>query len=103
MIPGLGTDVSEYHRIVDPLARGCKVLALDNRGAGRTDKPNMPYTIEMMADDAAGLMMAVGFGQASILGTSLGSCAAGHGFLLFKGHEVVVDAVEAFIQPRGGR
>jgi len=48
------------------------VVALDNRGVGRTDKPDAPYTIEMMADDAAGLLEAIGIGRADVLGVSMG-------------------------------
>jgi pimeloyl-ACP methyl ester carboxylesterase len=49
-----------------------RVLAFDNRGAGRTDRPDIPYSIEMMAADTNGLMEAVGFTDAAILGVSMG-------------------------------
>src|SRR5256885_9846397 len=60
VILGLGTDVSEWDGIIRWLAEKYKVLAFDNRGAGRTDKPDIPYSIEMMADDTAGLVGAAG-------------------------------------------
>jgi 3-oxoadipate enol-lactonase len=44
----------------------------DNRGASRTDKPDIPYSIEMMADDTAGLIYSLGIGRADIMGISLG-------------------------------
>jgi pimeloyl-ACP methyl ester carboxylesterase len=72
LIPGLATDVSEYQRLIAALARGAQVIALDNRGAGRTDKPDIPYSMEMMADDAAGLLDALGITQAHTLGISMG-------------------------------
>lgn len=72
LIPGLATDVSEYGSIIAGLSRGYKVIALDNRGAGRTDKPDIPYSMEMMADDTAGLLAALGIEQAHIVGTSMG-------------------------------
>lgn len=72
LILGLGGDVSEVAGIVQGFAANFRVLAFDNRGAGRTDKPRAPYTIEMMADDTVGLMRAVGFEQADVLGISLG-------------------------------
>src|SRR5438067_2109479 len=46
VILGLGTDVSEWDGIMRWLAEKYKVLAFDNRGAGRTDKPDIPYSIE---------------------------------------------------------
>ena len=72
VILGLGTDVSEWDGIIRWLAEKYKVLAFDNRGAGRTDKPDIPYSIEMMAEDTAGLMQALGMKQAHVLGISMG-------------------------------
>jgi 3-oxoadipate enol-lactonase len=72
VILGLGTDVSEWDVIFRWLANKYQVLAFDNRGAGRTDKPDIPYSIEMMADDTAGLIQALGMKQANVLGISLG-------------------------------
>ena len=72
VILGLGTDVSEWDGIIRWLANKYQVLAFDNRGAGRTDKPDIPYSIEMMAEDTAGLMQALGMKQAHVLGISMG-------------------------------
>jgi pimeloyl-ACP methyl ester carboxylesterase len=72
LIGGLGTDISIYRKMIGQFSKKFKVLAFDNRGAGLTDKPDAPYTIEMMADDTAALMAAAGIEQASVLGTSLG-------------------------------
>ena len=72
LIVGLGTDISELEGIIHWLAQKYQVLAFDNRGAGRTDKPDTPYSIEMMADDTAGLMQTLGIQQAHILGISMG-------------------------------
>lgn len=72
LIGGLGTDISVYRKMIRQLSEKHKVLAFDNRGSGRTDKPDIPYTIEMMADDTAALMASAGIERASVLGTSLG-------------------------------
>jgi pimeloyl-ACP methyl ester carboxylesterase len=58
--------------IIGWLAEKFQVLAFDNRGVDRTDKPDITYSIEMMADDTAGLMQALGIQQAHIVGISLG-------------------------------
>jgi 3-oxoadipate enol-lactonase len=72
LIVGLGTDISEWDGIIHWLAQKYKVLAFDNRGAGRTDKPDTHYSIEMMAHDTAGLMQMLGIEQGHILGISMG-------------------------------
>ncbi len=69
---GLGTGISEWDGIIRWLAEKYQVLAFDDRGAGRTDKPDTPYSIEMMAHDTAGLMQTLGIQQAHILGISMG-------------------------------
>jgi len=72
LIVGLGTDIAEWEGIIGWLAKTHQVLAFDNRGAGRTDKPDTPYSIEMMAHDTAGLMQMLGMEQAHLLGISMG-------------------------------
>lgn len=72
LIGGLGLDLSECGQLIDGLATHYRVLAFDNRGAGRTDKPDEPYTVTQMAADTAGLMQALGIERAHIVGMSLG-------------------------------
>jgi pimeloyl-ACP methyl ester carboxylesterase len=72
LILGLGADVSEYTALIDQLAARSQVIAFDNRGAGRTDKPDAPYSIEMMAADALGVLDTLGVPRACVLGISLG-------------------------------
>jgi pimeloyl-ACP methyl ester carboxylesterase len=72
LILGLATDVSELGGLIGGLAEHYRVLAFDNRGVGRTDKPDSPYSVEMMAEDTIGLMRATGFERAHVVGISLG-------------------------------
>ncbi|MGA2282084.1 MAG: alpha/beta hydrolase [Candidatus Dormibacteria bacterium] len=72
LILGLGADVSEYTALIDQLAARSQVIAFDNRGAGRTDKPDVPYSIELMAADALGVLDTLGVPRACVLGISLG-------------------------------
>jgi len=76
LIPGLGLDVRAFRPVVDGLVRHCRVVAFDPRGAGRSDKPDVPYSIELMADDAAGLLDALDLGSAHVLGLSMGGRVA---------------------------
>ena len=72
LICGLGMDLSEMDTVSAPLAQHYQVIAFDNRGAGRTSKPDQPYTIEQMAEDTAGLLSALGIARTHLLGVSMG-------------------------------
>jgi len=53
-----------------------QVVLMDNRGVGRSDKPDVPMSINMMADDVCGVMDAAGLKKASIFGVSMGGLIA---------------------------
>lgn len=72
LIPGLGAPVKHFMPLADALAAHFRVLAFDNRGAGGTDKPDEPYSIEMMADDTIGLLAELGITKAHVAGISMG-------------------------------
>lgn len=79
MIQGLGFEMSAMvtepgkSRYIDKFIDRYQVIVFDYRGVGRTDKPDIPYSIGMLADDTVGLMDALGIRKAHIMGTSMGS------------------------------
>jgi 3-oxoadipate enol-lactonase len=76
-ISGTGGDLRAKPNVFDgPLAKGFDLLAFDQRGLGRTDKPDAPYSMAGYADDAAGLMDALGWGDALVVGVSFGGMVA---------------------------
>jgi pimeloyl-ACP methyl ester carboxylesterase len=52
------------------------VLVFDNRGAGRSDAPDVAYTTPGMAQDLLGLLDGLGVARAHLLGLSLGGAIA---------------------------
>ncbi|HEV8353037.1 MAG TPA: alpha/beta hydrolase [bacterium] len=72
LVSGLGADAHFWYRQVPSLSRQFEVITLDNRGACRSDKPDEPYTIRMMAGDVAGLLDALEIPAAHLVGASLG-------------------------------
>src|SRR5690349_13081960 len=76
-ISGTGGDLRAKPNVMDgPAVRAFDVLAYDQRGLGRTDKPDRPYSMAEYADDAAGLMDAVGWDSANVVGVSFGGMVA---------------------------
>ncbi|HMD78371.1 MAG TPA: alpha/beta hydrolase [Nitrososphaerales archaeon] len=98
LIAGLSVDISELEGTISELAKHRRVISFDNRGAGRSDKPDIPYTIEMMADDTYGLIRGLGLGKADVLGISLGGRIAIA--LTLKHPEVVRMLILASTGPR---
>jgi 3-oxoadipate enol-lactonase len=72
MIQGLGADKHGWDMQRFVLARHYRVIAFDNRGAGRSDKPFGAYSIEQMADDAVAVMEDAGVAAAHVVGASMG-------------------------------
>ncbi|MFH5834429.1 alpha/beta fold hydrolase, partial [Halalkalibaculum sp. DA384] len=50
-----------------------RCIQVDNRGVGRSEKPEGPYTMGQMADDYAGLMDHLNISKAAVVGVSMGS------------------------------
>lgn len=76
LIMGLGSDLTSWILQIPDFSKKYQVIAFDNRGVGRTDAPDMPYSIAMMADDTIGLLDALGIERAHILGLSMGGMIA---------------------------
>ena len=72
LIQGLGAD--KHGWTMQRLALGWSYLtiALDNRGAGRSDKPHGQYSLEQMADDAMAVLDHAGVETAHVVGASMG-------------------------------
>jgi len=76
LIPGIWSDLTGWKTTIPELSKRYRVIALDCRGAGRTEKPDAPYSIELMADDVLRLMDALRIENAHLLGASMGSRVA---------------------------
>src|SRR5215469_7832629 len=77
MIMGLGASSAVWNPgLVNRLAESFGVITFDNRGTGQTDKPDAPYSIEMFADDAVGLLDNLNIPAAHIFGISMGGMIA---------------------------
>jgi len=76
-ISGSGADLRIKPNQMDgPLPKHFDLLSYDQRGLGRTSKPDRPYTMADYADDAARLMDFVGWKSARVIGVSFGGMVA---------------------------
>jgi pimeloyl-ACP methyl ester carboxylesterase len=76
LIAGLSDPAEAWTFQLDGLADRYRVTAFDNRGAGRSPLPPDGFTVAAMADDAAGILRAVGVSSAHVAGFSGGSAIA---------------------------
>ena len=76
LVMGLGMTATGWWRTVPVLADRFEVIAFDNRGVGRSDRPEGPYAADDMADDAAAVLDAAGHESAHVYGISLGGMIA---------------------------
>lgn len=72
LIGGLTSDHQVWKSTLRLFSKHFRVLIFDNRGAGRSSTPDVPYTMEMMAQDTVQLMDALHISHAHILGHSMG-------------------------------
>jgi len=78
LIHGFGAKKEQWIGQFGPLSEHFKVIRLDNRGAGKSDRPNEPYTMELFAEDVKGLLDYLDIEKAHIIGWSVGGMIAEH-------------------------
>jgi 3-oxoadipate enol-lactonase len=77
LIMGLSGNIDWWTpHLIEQMSSKFKTIIFDNRGTGRTDKPDTEYTIKLMADDAMGLMDALKIQKAHVAGFSMGGMIA---------------------------
>jgi len=72
LVHGWGGTKEGWFVHIDALSKHFRVITFDNRGAGKSDHPNIPYTMDMYADDIYGLLEFLKIEKTHIIGASLG-------------------------------
>jgi pimeloyl-ACP methyl ester carboxylesterase len=75
-LPGGGGTVESFLPRTQPFTGEFRVVISDVRGIGRSDAPDIPCTMEMQADDLAGLLDTIGIDAAHVYSESFGGALA---------------------------
>jgi pimeloyl-ACP methyl ester carboxylesterase len=76
MIHGAQGDQTMFADLAPALAAKFCVLTFDQRGSGLSEKPDMGYSIALLADDTAALMDHLDLSAAHVIGVSMGGMIA---------------------------
>ena len=82
-IHGYGAKKEIWKPQVSEISKSFKVITFDIRGTGESDRPNMPYTMQMLSEDVSGLMNFLKIKKAHIIGRSFGGMIAQNFALLY--------------------
>lgn len=72
LVHGLGSSTLDWEYQIPELAAHYRVIALDVRGHGRSDKPHERYNMATFADDVASLIEHCQLGPVHLVGISMG-------------------------------
>ncbi|MEM8663202.1 MAG: alpha/beta hydrolase, partial [Pseudomonadota bacterium] len=72
MIPGWSQTAVQWHNQIDHFAKTHRVIAVDMRGHGQSDKPDYGYRVYRLAQDVRELMVALDLRDAVLMGHSMG-------------------------------
>ncbi|MGB5911027.1 MAG: alpha/beta hydrolase [Promethearchaeia archaeon] len=72
LVHGFGNKKEHWRAQVEDLSNYFKVIRFDNRGAGKSERPDGPYSMELYANDINALMDYLEIEKAHIIGHSLG-------------------------------
>jgi len=78
LVNGFGSKKEGWMGQIPALSKKFKVISFDCRGSGKSDRPDMPYTMEMFADDIKGLMDFLNIEKAHCIGFSFGGMILQH-------------------------
>jgi pimeloyl-ACP methyl ester carboxylesterase len=77
VLHGFPTSSFDFHRVVDRLAAGRRVVLFDYPGYGLSDKPDRPYRLVDHADTAATLLADLGIDRVGLLTHDIGDTVGG--------------------------
>ena len=68
--------VATWHRIIEPLTERYRVIAIDHRNHGKTDRIRGSHDMAVVADEVAAVMDQLGLHDVAVVGYSMGGMIA---------------------------
>ena len=75
---GLGSTLRDWDPQIDAFASQFRVITVDLRGHGESEKPYGPYSIALFAEDIGALLKEIAQEPAHVVGLSMGGAVALH-------------------------
>jgi 3-oxoadipate enol-lactonase len=76
LVQGMGFDRLGWQPVLGRLGRRFRLVLMDNRGSGRSDRPADTFAVADMVGDVVAVLDAAGIRRAHVLGASLGGMVA---------------------------
>jgi 3-oxoadipate enol-lactonase len=76
LLHGLGSCGEDWQDQIDAFSRDYRVITVDTRGHGRSDKPQGPYNMPTYASDVINLLDHLGIDRCHLVGFSMGGMIA---------------------------
>jgi 3-oxoadipate enol-lactonase len=76
LVQGMGFDRMGWQPVLGNLGRHFRLVLIDNRGSGRSDRPAGAFAVADMVGDVLAVLDTVGIHRAHVLGASLGGMVA---------------------------
>ena len=105
LIHGFGVKKEQWIGQFGTLSEHFKVIRLDNRGAGKSDRQDEPYTMKLFAEDVKGLLDYLGIEKSHIIGWSVGGMIAQHFAIKFPNSVeklILINTISAWPADKSG-
>jgi 3-oxoadipate enol-lactonase len=96
LIHGFAANKEFWITQINELSKKFKIITMDNRGSGKSDRPNELYTMEMLAEDLKGLMDYLKIEKAHLIGHSLGGAVIQHFVLKYPERVIKLVLIASF-------
>jgi 3-oxoadipate enol-lactonase len=110
LVHEMGGSSQSWHGVMHRFAASQRVIAIDLRCAGQSEKPRAPFELSDLADDVADLVRALSLSAVNVIGVALGAVVASilamrhpdlvRRLVICSGTDVMADAAKEYNRTR---